>query len=286
MEKYNPTFIKGTLIAATEPGVDLGVALEKRAVEESGRIQIGPIQYFSVDYGQKDPVLYVRSKDAFYRLFAPNKGYKEVFKTFNKKVTITAKILNVWAIHPGCSLIDLAKHGNALQLDEIAEHGQFIMEQLRRNEDPNLLRSELLKRSLPEFLNRYTKNEASVRKGAKLHESNKLLLEEMKRVEEDTVNFMSRNWEVVKGFATGLPAKVLQRLQAAASSPNTAEDREREERIVEACDLITETPKYIGFSTMRDYQLDGLKWLIDKYMRGLRGMILADEMVSRDFSFC
>ena len=43
--------------------------------------------------------------------------------------------------------------------------------------------------------------------------------------------------------------------------------------------MITETPKYISFSTMRDYQIDGLKWMIDKYMRGLRGMILADEMV-------
>ena len=47
---------------------------------------------------------------------------------------------------------------------------------------------------------------------------------------------------------------------------------------MEALDLITETPSYIGFSNMRDYQIDGLKWLVDKYMRGLRGMILADEM--------
>jgi hypothetical protein len=83
---------------------------------------------------------------------------------FLKKVSVTSKILNVWALHPGCSLIDLARHGNALQLDEIAEHGEFVMSQLQMNEDEQLRNSELFRKSLPEFLQRYTKNQASVRK--------------------------------------------------------------------------------------------------------------------------
>lgn len=164
MADYNPTFIKGTLIRSIDPSEDVALALEKKAVEESSRIQLGPLQYFSVDYSKPDPIVWIRTKEAFYRLLQPNKGYKEVFKMFVKKASVTAKVLNVWANHPGCSLIDLARHGNALQLDEIAEHGDFVMAQLRMYNDEDLKKSELFRKSLPEFLQRYTKNQASVRK--------------------------------------------------------------------------------------------------------------------------
>lgn len=50
-------------------------------------------------------------------------------------------------------------------------------------------------------------------------------------------------------------------------------------------DLLTETPAYIKFSSMREYQVDGLRWMVDKYMRGLRGFILADEVLFFLFSF-
>jgi hypothetical protein len=81
MGDYAPTFIKGTLVRSLlDPSVDILQALEKKSVEESGRIQLGPLQFFSVDYGKKDPIVWIRSKEAFYRLIQPNKGYKEVRK--------------------------------------------------------------------------------------------------------------------------------------------------------------------------------------------------------------
>lgn len=36
--------------------------------EESSRIQIGPIQYFSTDYAGATPLLFIKSKEAHYRL--------------------------------------------------------------------------------------------------------------------------------------------------------------------------------------------------------------------------
>lgn len=165
MVDYNPCFVKGTLVVSTDPEIDELTALEMPpgALKESGRIQLGPLQYYSIEYQDKEPVHWVRSKEAWYRLLLPNKGYKDVFRTFLKKVTITHKMLSVWSLHPNCSLIELAKHGQSLQLDEIAEHGQFIMDQLRENDDPALINSELFKKSLPDFLNRYKRNAAQVR---------------------------------------------------------------------------------------------------------------------------
>lgn len=42
---------------------------------------------------------------------------------------------------------------------------------------------------------------------------------------------------------------------------------------------LTVQPECIKFGTMRDYQVEGLNWLISLYDRGING-ILADEMVS------
>lgn len=52
-------------------------------------------------------------------------------------------------------------------------------------------------------------------------------------------------------------------------------DQEQEDDTIE----FTETPAYIKTGQMRDYQLQGLNWLISLYENGLNG-ILADEMVS------
>ena len=41
---------------------------------------------------------------------------------------------------------------------------------------------------------------------------------------------------------------------------------------------LTVQPECIKFGTMRDYQIEGLNWLISLYDRGING-ILADEMV-------
>ena len=40
---------------------------------------------------------------------------------------------------------------------------------------------------------------------------------------------------------------------------------------------LTVQPECIKFGTMRDYQIEGLNWLISLYDRGING-ILADEM--------
>ena len=47
---------------------------------------------------------------------------------------------------------------------------------------------------------------------------------------------------------------------------------------------LTVQPECIKFGTMRDYQIEGLNWLISLYDRGING-ILADEMVSCFFFF-
>ena len=39
-----------------------------------------------------------------------------------------------------------------------------------------------------------------------------------------------------------------------------------------------QTKGFIGFGEMRDYQVEGLNWIVRLYHRGLNG-ILADEMV-------
>jgi SNF2 family DNA or RNA helicase len=44
---------------------------------------------------------------------------------------------------------------------------------------------------------------------------------------------------------------------------------------------LTEQPPNIIGGTMRPYQLDGLNWMITLFQSGLRGAILADEMVHR-----
>jgi SNF2 family DNA or RNA helicase len=49
-----------------------------------------------------------------------------------------------------------------------------------------------------------------------------------------------------------------------------------EEEIVDAV-LITESPKWIAGGKMRDYQIEGLNWMISLYQNGVNG-ILADEM--------
>ncbi len=99
---------------------------------------------------------------------------------------------------------------------------------------------------------------------------------------------------MIKAFATGLPQKIRERLSSGELSISSVECKEREDAILEvglavcasprlltavkALDLIVETPAYIHFAAMRDYQIEGLRWMVDKYMRGLRGFVLADEM--------
>ncbi len=57
----------------------------------------------------EEPIVFLSSKDCFYRLHAPNKGYKEVFKTFQKKVSLTKRVLEVVLHLPQCTIVDLAK---------------------------------------------------------------------------------------------------------------------------------------------------------------------------------
>ena len=60
-------------------------------------------------------------------------------------------------------------------------------------------------------------------------------------------------------------------------------EEEEDEELMEAskketrATRLTEQPKCIKYGTMRDYQLEGLNWLISLYDRGING-ILADEM--------
>lgn len=262
--------------------MDVFAAREKGAIKESHRVEIGPLQYFTIEYptGESEQLqIFLRSKDCFYRLHAPNKGYKEVFKGFLKKVNVTRRILQMFQETQGeCGMVELAKHGKGIQLDELAEHGDFIMAELQAYPDERVKNSSLVAKELPEFLKRYQRDNARIRTGAKLHEANKAIMHEMKRVEQDTLDFFTKHWNVVKAFATGLPKAIAERLSSGTFSIESAEQKDREDQILEALDLIVGTPSYIQFSTMRDYQVEGLRWMVDKYMRGLRGMILADEM--------
>ncbi len=147
------------------------------------------------------------------------------------------------------------RFGKGIQLDELADHGSFIMAEFASFPDPKVSSAPLIRKELPEFLKRYQRDALRARVGAKLHEANKAVQVEMKRVEQDTLDFFTKHWNVISAFATGLPAKVRERLSSGKMSISSVESKEREDAILEALDLIVETPSYIHFSTMREYQV-------------------------------
>ena len=58
-----------------------------------------------------------------------------------------------------------------------------------------------------------------------------------------------------------------------------------DETVADKQHRLTVQPSCIKFGKMRDYQLQGLNWLIHLYDNGING-ILADEMVSLVHSYC
>lgn len=194
-----------------------------------------------------EPVIFLKSKDCFYRLHSPNKGYKEVYRAFTRKVNLTKRVLDVMHHIPDCSIIHLAKHGRGIQLDELADHGAFIMAEFESFPDEKIKNSHLVKKELPEFLKRYQKDAARARVGQKLHEANRAIQSEQRRVEQgaslssptldslrtdplacvlaDTLDFFTKHWEVIQPFAKGLPKAILARLSSGKCATESVEQR-------------------------------------------------------------
>ena len=78
---------------------------------------------------EAEPVIFVRSKDAFYRLHHSNKGYKDVWRGFFRKATLVFGILRVFEKNKKCNMVDIAKT-SSFHLDELADNGDFVMDQL------------------------------------------------------------------------------------------------------------------------------------------------------------
>lgn len=79
-----------------------------------------------------------------------------------------------------------------------------------------------------------------------------------------------------------LPLFRLHRTAKGRSHDKKAEEREDmallDESVADGQHRLTVQPSCIKFGKMRDYQLQGLNWLIHLYDNGING-ILADEMV-------